>query len=749
MTGGISKPKPLKVYGRSHYACTSCKTSKIKCSGEKPCSNCKNLNKADSCSYPVRDRKIMIMESDLNKLHDKVKHYEDLFASNQPCHNTLNLYKSDQQVIQERLDEQSQELLFNNTGLEDYLVADDANEAIKWRLVNSINGRLPSKLVALKLIETVLIHYANEFYLVDVNSYKSMVEDVYAFFDAADGSDKARLKYYNDKVKRHRLCYFFILIAYGEQISNLLANQEDQIPGMQFYLMASELLNLTHEVVGLEFIQASVLMALYSANLNRYNTVYNYFGVAIRSAISLNLHRQPTKASSSDPSTLITQEKRKRVWWTVFVTDATWTSRLNHPAQIDYTETDVDLPGENSVVLNDNFEINLLEVNVQLAKYISKSIAKIYGAHMRTFTVNYINTEQFNHKKLMQDVVYCFNELVRDFEVPYLYQYKNCNVIENEGRKVVNLFLRFNLLVSMITKPLISSIFRAYKTNIFDNRTEVETLVNKSISCSVANINILLKLYEIDRLFTVGFYDSQYLFISILIIIMSCVTDPSSLVIVNQAVALLKNMANNGNINAQNCIKKLEQVNEYLSKTPELNYTLNFDIDIKDIVTPDRHFAIGKHYYNPYDDCSFASLANFRFLSTPGNGQAPVLHNGELSRASGPLDRKYEIFNPNQEIQNQSIQDKIRQSAVVNTDEPAFFASRAPIQPISRSQTPVPVSRSIYTEGAMDYNGTDPYNYEQGTTDVYTNNRVQNLSGESQNTLFALMNNLQSPEFMN
>lgn len=77
MAGQIDKLKPLKVYGRTHYACTRCKLSKVKCSGEKPaCSNCKALNKGDACVYPSKDRKIVIMESDLKKLHQKIEYLE-------------------------------------------------------------------------------------------------------------------------------------------------------------------------------------------------------------------------------------------------------------------------------------------------------------------------------------------------------------------------------------------------------------------------------------------------------------------------------------------------------------------------------------------------------------------------------------------------------------------------------------------------------------------------------------------------
>lgn len=688
----VDKPTPLKVYGRSHYACTKCKVSKIKCSGESPCSNCKNVNKAEECVYQKRDRKIVIMESDINKLHDRVKYLEDLVASSNA--ETTRLVSSG--PIQERLNEKAKEFLFNDHGLENFLLSDEANDPTKWKYINNLKNKLPPKETALRLIGTVIDNYANEFFLIDTDTFFTKVDDIYALINGINTNDEVTVKRLNTKIKRQTLCYFCIVLAYGEQISNMPSNK-GAIAGVEFYMMASELLNLTHEVVSMDFIMSATLLALYSANLNRYNTVYNYFGVAIRSAISQGYHRQPTKLEDTD---LINQEKKKRLWWTIFTTDATWTARLNLPAQIDYTQTDVDLPTENYTDLGGTFDSEILEVNVHLAKYICKSVEKIYGAHMRTFSVNYINTDQFNQKILISNVIGCVNELTKDFEVPYLHQYKNCNIIERSGRKLVNLFLRFNLLVAIIAKPLVSLIFKLDQANLMVNLEKVESTVNKAITTSIANINILIKLYEIDRLFVIGFYDSQYLFTSALIIIMSSITDRQCVAIVNKAIALLKYMASKDNINAKNCMKKLKEVNEILSRTPEIDFTLNFDLNIQDIVSVNKNSQVDDHYYNPYEDFSFSSLSNFKLLksgSSPNNKYQPKR---DSTRIQG--------LNPNQAFQNQILNDRLQ---------------------------------SVATEVER----SDQSSYPQFTfQDTATNNRISNLSGASQTMLFNMMNELQS-----
>lgn len=735
---GISKPKPLKVYGRTHSACNPCKKNKIKCTGNQPCSNCKNSKKPDQCVYPQIDHKIVIMESDLNKLHEKIKSLEDSLAD---VSNVKPRF-SRQEIIQGRLNEENKEFIFNNFGLENFLLPDDANESLKWRLFNFSNNKLPQKEVTMKLINKVYENYATEFYLIDIKTFLKQVDEIYVFFDSINQNNEPMIESLSKRIRRQTLCYFFIVIAYGEQISNLLSTN-DEIPGIQFYLIASELFNLTHEIVSFEFIQAAALLALYSANLNRYNTVYNYFGVAIRAAISQGFHRQPANIDINNQEELIKHEKAKRLWWTIFIIDATWTAKMNMPAQLDYTETDVDLPGENYIELNDSFDINSLELNVHLAKYISKSVEKIYGAHMRGLSVNYINTIKFNQKKLIKNVLECFKDLIKDYEVPFLYKYKSCNIIEEGGRKLVNLFLRFNLLIAIITKPLILLIFKTNESDLIDNPQEIENTLNKAISTSIANINILIKLFEINRIFIIGFYDSQYLYTSIVIIIMTCITNVHCVDLVNKAIALLKFMAANGNINAQNCMNKLFQVNEFLSKTPEIKFSLNFNLDINDLVKAQTENILD-HYYNPYEDASFSQLSDFKLFKHPsGIGNAFGNDNNLNNPNNHTSPNNYRLMD------SYPVPNSPNNSSLSPT--PVLAQSQIPANPGSSTQAPQGydgVNPSTGPESIGPYNG--PYQYNDGfnikpsVENVFTNNRIQNLSGASQHTLFSMMNTLQN-----
>lgn len=639
-TSGVTKPKPLKVFGRTHYACTRCKLSKIRCSGEKPaCANCKSVNKEDACVYPNRDRKIVIMESDLNKLHERVQYLESL--TNQPpslgpdpAYNlhlnppagpptgppsTANVLP--QGFVQDRIvGHTNGDFLGGGYTEESYLLSDFENDPVQFKLLSLCGSKLPERDYTLKLINKVYNTYSSEFYLIDLREIHVLVHDVYHLFDKYHSSEmKSWVQDFSRRIPSISLCYLLIIIAFGEQLYNVsttapttpslpqvVPKRKQKIPGIDYYLLAVQLFHLTQEELTLQFIQSAVFLALYSANLNRYNTVYNYFGVAVRSAVANGFHRQQDSPATSDENEKLARrirdEKAKRLWWSVFVIDTTWAAKMNMPVHIEYTDTDVDLPIENGKVdLGDSFNSEILEVNVHLTKYVASFIRLIYGPNIRTFSINYINTDQFNQKLLIKNIIQCLDDLITNFETPLLTPYKSANVMEVNERKIANLFLRYHQLVILITKPLLMLIFSLTSSSSIDNIREVEAGISKGLLAASSTIDIILKFYECNKLFVLGFWDSQHLFNALMLTIMASSTSQNRLQI-HSAVALLAFMADNNNINAQNCMKKLIFVNDVIVKIPELDLRLNLDSDIQQFIrkrTVDEHHE-PEPFFNPF-----------------------------------------------------------------------------------------------------------------------------------------------------
>lgn len=582
-------PKPLKVYGRAHYACVRCKINKTKCSGEKPCSNCKSAKKEEACVYITKDRKVVIMESDLNNLNKKIEQLEKALKvkENEVCldrspvdgmsDTKLQPHKTDFSEDSTKQNYHSIQGIKFSDKLESYLLYDSHFKILQNDVLETCSRNLPSKEHAIKMAYKVLHTYSSEFYLMDIEEVLRLIDEIYEYFNDA----KVAGTYNNTPAPSNTsLSYFFIILGFGEQLVHFEgASSVDSIPvpGVEYYLLATKIFEFSREEFDIQFIQCTLLIALFSSNLCRPNTVYNYFGIAMRSCLARGCHRQPkvlnTAAQSSEQISLA--EKFKRLFWTVFVIETTWSSaRMSLPVHISYTDTDVDLPCENAYNLNDNFDNEVLEINVQLAKFVAKYVKIIYGPNIRTFSINYINTDQFNQKLLVSNVLTCINGLVKDFEQPYLFRFGETPLTSNNNRNLSNLFLRYHQLLIIITKPLVGVLFHQDSEMIIENPNEVLLAVSKCISASCISISLLIKLYKYNRLFVLGFWDSQHIFSSVVFLILASLTG-KRFPILNKGIALLKFMADNHNMNAKQCISKLLQLKDCLER---LNMHHLFDI---------------------------------------------------------------------------------------------------------------------------------------------------------------------------
>lgn len=612
------RPKPIKVFGRSHYACTRCKISKIKCSGERPaCSNCKTVNRGSECIYFTKDRKVVVMESDLDRLYARVNQVEMLLKQAKKDtpdpSNTIDAIKHSRDGAIQKRDPLTGSLSYlheTDSFGENFLIPDYQSENLPPSHFDYMQHHMPPQQYTLSLIDTVYRTYSSEFYLMDMPVLINIVDTCYRFYAELDTARRQNSPTLPQPPPQGSLCYLFIIMAFGEQLlhivpTNVAPNDiAHTVPGMHNYLLASSLFPLNHEIVDLQFIQSALLLALYLANLNRYNTVYNYFAVAVRSAIANGYHRQQERPAGLNPEEYkayrIREEKTKLLWWTVFVIDVGWAAKMNMPVHLDYTDTDVDLPCENIYDIGDPFDRVILENNVHLAKYVAKYIRLIYGPNIRTFSLNYINTDKFNQSLLIKNITGCLNELLTNFEELILEQYRNANLIQKAGRVVANLFLRYQQLLVLITRPLLSLVFNSNSSSIIENPKQVETAISKGIEAASATTELLLKLYEYGRLFLLGFFDSQHLFSAVLIHIMAAFTG-RRFEMLDAGIALLNFMASQGNVNAQNCMNKLFVVNQILTKMDEVDFRLNLEAQIQHYVTvKEINTFADLPYYNPF-----------------------------------------------------------------------------------------------------------------------------------------------------
>lgn len=130
------------------------------------------------------------------------------------------------------------------------------------------------------------------------------------------------------------LCYWLSVLALGELYSEgRVAScairdgahyepHSDCLPGYDYYQQSVSLLQQVAEAPDMQFIETLCLMTIYAFALNKVNTAYMFVGIALRAALSLDLHRDPSTTSSKRsyvPDKDL--EHQKRVFWTVYFQD--------------------------------------------------------------------------------------------------------------------------------------------------------------------------------------------------------------------------------------------------------------------------------------------------------------------------------------------------------------------------------------------------------------------------------------------
>ncbi|TID28141.1 hypothetical protein CANINC_002678 [Pichia inconspicua] len=568
MTKTIVKPLSVKSIGRAHLACQRCRTQKIKCSGGQPsCINC--LTSKKECKYPPRDKQVTLLESQLNKLYDKIRLLEsqvpqkDLVEFSPPKekeHKFTNGYENENENENENeeqpkpslhetnqnLDDNSATIAFEsiiNNGISYYGISsgqvfdselkshlfeitEDSHKSILSpkpqsrhffkdpSLESTFSGvvMLPDKKYALSLIDKVIRFLSHEYYLFDPKDFYKQVDEAY---------EKLRDK------KPLWICYFLITLAVGEQYCN--TSPDGEIPGMRFYSAAMRLYKTSYEEPTLEFVQMLLLIAFYLQGLNSANAAFSFYGLTIRSALIQGLHR---KVGNVSP---VEKEKRKRLWWTVFNMDTVWSSNLGHPIHVQLEDIDVELPMENYIDLNDGYNIQLLDYNIKLSNILAKVMRNVYSAQKGKTSIKV--------KKVL--------ECVEEFDKLYNMIPSNIkdNLLLSNNRSTANLYLRINHYIIVTTRPLLLSLFKGH----IQPTDSIKRAISRCVNSAISTIEILSSLKSNGWLSAFGFWDAQ----------------------TETGRQINKYMKDSGNFTALDNEIKLKELDELLSKIP--TYTLSLE----------------------------------------------------------------------------------------------------------------------------------------------------------------------------
>ncbi|KAF2189095.1 hypothetical protein K469DRAFT_737342 [Zopfia rhizophila CBS 207.26] len=167
------------------------------------------------------------------------------------------------------------------------------------------------------------------------------------------------------------------LFALGEVYSARSAHAES-FPGLAYFAQATKGLPVPSERPKIESIETLLLFSLYSFALNRRHCAYSFAGTAIRLCVVIGLHMNIPESQLNDR---YDRENRNRVFYTAYIFDRMWASKLGQPVSIRDNEIELDAPssvGLSEPKSGDFGDPKYIIFSIKLAQLATHVIATIY-----------------------------------------------------------------------------------------------------------------------------------------------------------------------------------------------------------------------------------------------------------------------------------------------------------------------------------------------------------------------------------
>ncbi|KAJ9238576.1 putative C6 transcription factor [Paecilomyces variotii] len=577
--------RPTKKPKRSFVACRRCHSHKIKCSGEQPCHNCRQQPEGTvDCVYPARDRKVLVQESYLRKLEEESQLWK---ASASPGSTNLPSGSKSVPEDQRRQHGRSNHPGSNEAGeggpsnpdgdirnplIEDrawfvrdqvstqpVYIGEAACNAFGTRLRQFLSGdepmaplpqsnyvkhkallrmsdpsfRLPNRTYAHLLIKVALRFLGNDYHLM---LRKATLEKLDALY---------RGQCFDDPIL---LCRLFAIFAIGELYTNRKATSKmSEVPGTGFFMQAMSLFQDLHEEATVSYIEILVLLSLFCLPLNRTKSAYTFAGIALRLSLTLGLHHNVPEGYMISP---VEREHRLRVWWSVYTMDRISSSKLGHPVLVRDEDIDADLPSMEGLSPSEREEFSPPEhliAHLKLARITGDIISDIYGRPRRS-------------KTFVQSVHMILKDLRSWAEtLPENIKLIQTRPVRYASRNVASLHLCFNQCVILTTRPILFHVFRSRFQPPTDGNPSsripspmTSALAEACIHAARSSNSLLTQLWVDGGIATFGYFDSQYLFSSTIILMMALVlrNSESDRDAIETASDILQSMVEDGNLPA-------------------------------------------------------------------------------------------------------------------------------------------------------------------------------------------------------
>ncbi|KAL2067518.1 hypothetical protein VTL71DRAFT_1943 [Oculimacula yallundae] len=578
LSSEISEPSslPPAKRPRKKVACQRCHYQKIKCSGDQPCTKCLQSGFQDDCQYQARDRKITVSQSYIDQLlaeNDRLKSRPE-----SPARDILP--EVDNRRVEDHADpdqsrrnpivgEQAWFQQHDPIGAPIYL-GEAACTAFATRLRRFLTGNAaavhiprtqymseealselstqnvewPSFTHATLLLK-VAFHQAGRVY--HMMCRKSTFEAL---------KDTYETRNFDSPVNK---CKFFTLFALGEVYSTRSYSSTGQVPGVNYYAKSLALIQILPERPTITHIENLLLLSLFSYSLNRRHHAFLLIGSAMRHALVIGMNHNIGPSQIIDP---VEREHRVRIWWTIYIFDRMWGSKMGIPNSILDEDIHVDMP-------TTIFPKELHDSQFPDTEYATASInlAKIAGEAI---------TKTYSRKKYKETFLQRVQQLLKSLKawVETLPEHLRLNS-EDSGlinpKYIISLHLSFNQIVILTTRPMLLRVLTQMSNHTPERQGSRDGISQAALTLAEACIHaakhthsLIIHQWTSGSLPIFGYFNVQYLFSSAMVLLMSSLifaeNATSDMEAFETSAQILRCMSGDGNLTAAEFSKNLEEV---------------------------------------------------------------------------------------------------------------------------------------------------------------------------------------------
>ncbi|RDW58361.1 hypothetical protein BP5796_12291 [Coleophoma crateriformis] len=575
---------------KKSVACRHCHVRKIRCSGGSPCTACLKAGTVDQCIYQTRNRQVKVAESFLKGVLAENEQLRRGTAVAAHSSSRASFAIDSSSTWEPSLDAEPEEAVSNpliherawfvpyDVTTPPIYIGEAACTAFATRFRQSLSpgnqnvphvprthyvhdeklsspaaGQMvwPSRTQAELLLKVALANVNRSFHVV-------LPKETMASLDQAYRSPS-----FSDSVVK---CKLFALFALGEVYSRMsMTTLPDEFPGLPYFIHSCSLIQVLPERANLGHIEALILLSFYSHNMNRRNSAYFWIGSALRLGMTLGMHNNLPQSVAIEP---IARQHRIRLWWTIYICENMWASKLSQRLKLRISDITVDLPTMGGLSLKEQEEFSDPEyiiASVKLATITGDILSKIYCRR--------------NPPPFVQSV----QAVLRDLKawMARLHDGVRLNTSSTPNiRHIVSLHLSFNQCVILATRPVLLHVFMRSRGTVSPAPTPASeatpitsTLAEACLHAARHSSELLTQLWTEGTLSTFGYFDAQYLFSSAVILAISGASDPENKdnERLESLAQLLQSMANGGNLSAMEFRGHLDLVRSAVLEFLEAN----------------------------------------------------------------------------------------------------------------------------------------------------------------------------------